>query len=83
MPEIRSHYFVTKLQLFGSNARGEQTAQSDVDLLVEFSQPVGFEFFELKTFLEDRLSKNVDLVTTAALKSALKPFVLAEVIPIE
>jgi predicted nucleotidyltransferase len=69
------------LSVFGSVARGEARPESDVDLLVEFSAPVGlFEFVRLRRFLEEILGARVDLVTPDALKPQLKQAVLREAI---
>jgi hypothetical protein len=55
--------------VFGSVARDEQTGQSDIDLLVEFSKPGDFvTFMRLENFLSERLGKQVDLVTPEFLK---------------
>jgi uncharacterized protein len=72
-------YSVEKIGLFGSFVRGEQTENSDIDLLVEFKKPVGFEFFELKEYLESVLQKPVDLVTVNALKPFMREQVMNEV----
>jgi len=72
---------VKTLAVFGSVARGEARAESDVDLLVEFSVPVGlFEFVRLRRFLEEILGARVDLVTPGALKPQLRQAVLREAI---
>ena len=74
-------YGVKSLALFGSAARGELQPASDVDLLVEFSQPVGlFEFLRLDFYLEELLGCRVDLVTPDALKSQLRDRILREAI---
>jgi predicted nucleotidyltransferase len=71
----------TSLTLFGSVARDEARADSDVDLLVEFDKPVGlFEFLELKERLEEILGRRVDLATRASLKPRIREKVLAEAI---
>ena len=62
-------YKVKKIGIFGSYARGEQKEVSDVDILVEFEEPVGFGFIHLADFLEDLLGIKVDLTT----KDAIKP----------
>ncbi|EKD78629.1 MAG: hypothetical protein ACD_41C00307G0003 [uncultured bacterium] len=70
---------VTRAAVFGSFARGEQNAKSDLDLLVEFGQPKGlFDFVELRYTLEDHLHRKVDLVTYKALHPYLKDRILAE-----
>ncbi|MCX6094925.1 MAG: nucleotidyltransferase family protein [Candidatus Bipolaricaulota bacterium] len=72
---------VKSLALFGSTARGEARADSDVDLLVDFSRPVGlFAFLELKGYLERLLARPVDLVTLNALRSDFRETVLREAI---
>ncbi len=80
--EIKEKYNVTKIGVFGSFARGEGKEGSDVDVLVEFRE--GYKTFdnymELKFFLEDIFSHNVDLVTIKALKPQLKEDILQEVI---
>ena len=72
---------VQRLGIFGSYVRGEQTDASDVDLLVEFSQPVGlFQFIGLQQRLESLLGCKVDLGTLRSLKSRIKDHVLQEAI---
>jgi len=72
---------VAAISVFGSVARNEANERSDVDLLVEFSEPVGlFHFVRLKRFLEDLLGARVDLVTRGALKAQLRERILAEAI---
>ncbi|WP_254450396.1 nucleotidyltransferase family protein [Cohnella herbarum] len=51
-------YSVEKIGLLGSFVRDEQTENSDIDLLVEFKKPVGFEFIELKEYLEAKTSRS-------------------------
>jgi predicted nucleotidyltransferase len=67
------------LSLYGSVVRGEARPDSDVDLLVAFSEPVGlFKFFRLKEMLEKILGRPVDLCTPDSLHPALKSGILAE-----
>jgi predicted nucleotidyltransferase len=74
-------YGVKSLAIFGSIARNEDTAQSDVDILVEFNRPVGlFEFVRVKNHLEKILHRPVDLVTPEGLKKQLKERILREAI---
>ncbi|MDY7013313.1 MAG: nucleotidyltransferase family protein [Cyanobacteriota bacterium] len=76
------HGFAVKtLLLFGSVARDEAHAESDVDLLVEFEQPVGLlTFIGLKQYLEEILGCSVDLGTPNSLRPYLKETVLKEAI---
>lgn len=70
---------VKSLDLFGSVARGETRAGSDVDVLVEFQSSPSFDqFMDLKFFLEDLLGRQVDLVTPSALKPRMRPVVERE-----
>ena len=79
--EVVKEYSVRTIGVFGSVARDEQTGLSDIDLLVEFSKPVGFvHFMRLEEFLSERLGKKVDLVTTDSLKPVIRQDVLSEVI---
>ena len=78
-PILEERYFVKRIGIFGSYARGEQKKESDVDIIVEFTSPVGFKFIELKLYLEEILDKKVDLVTPNALKPQIKESVLKEV----
>jgi hypothetical protein len=72
---------VKSLALFGSAARGEARADSDIDLLVDFAHPVGlFAFLELKGYLERLLARPVDLVTANALRPDFREAILREAI---
>ncbi len=55
-------YGVSRAFLFGSYARGEQTPDSDIDIVVELSRPLGFKRARLAESLENRLGVPVDLV---------------------
>jgi hypothetical protein len=79
--ELHENYAVKSLSLFGSVARDEARHDSDVDLLVEFSRPVGlFQFIGLQQYLESLLGCPVDLGTLASLKPRLKESVMQEAI---
>jgi len=72
---------VRSLDLFGSVARGEAGADSDVDLLVEFDRPVGlFHFFRVQWRLEEILGCRVDLVMRDAVKRQLRDRIFAEAV---
>jgi hypothetical protein len=72
---------VRSLALFGSTARAEARADSDVDLLVDFTHPVGlFGFLEVKGYLEHLLGRPVDLVTVRALRPEYRDAVLREAV---
>jgi predicted nucleotidyltransferase len=65
--ELRKRFGVSSIAIFGSYARGEQTELSDVDILVEFERPIGWEIVDLKDYLESLLGVEVDLVTKNAI----------------
>ena len=78
--ELEKDYNAVKFFVFGSYARGEQTAESDIDILVELKAPLGLKFFKLEKFLENLFSKKVDLGTVAGLKPSIKDAVLKEAV---
>ncbi|MEI6452376.1 MAG: nucleotidyltransferase family protein [Actinomycetes bacterium] len=76
-------FHVTSLSIFGSVARDEASADSDVDVLVEFEPQavVGlFEFVRLQRYLTELLGRRVDLATPDALHKALRASILSEAI---
>lgn len=79
LPLLTERFGVTSIGLFGSWARGEASAASDVDLLVEFERPSFDAYMDLKFYLEDLLQKRVDLVLRRALKPLLRDRILGEV----
>ena len=72
---------VKRLGLFGSFVRGQQRADSDVDMLVEFEpgQKTFDHFMGLSFLLEDLLGRSVELVTPEALSPHIGPYILKEV----
>jgi len=77
---LAKEYKVKEIGYFGSYATGEETELSDIDILVEFKEPLGWKFFELKEFLEEQLGRSVDLVTRNALKEQLRESILSKTI---
>ena len=72
-------YGVRRIGLFGSFARGEQTANSDLDFLVELEKPDFGDFMDLAFYLEDRFGRRVELVTNGNLSPYIAPVVEREV----
>ena len=72
---------VKRIGLFGSYVKNEQTAESDIDLVVEFEKgkKTFDNYMELKFFLEDLLECKVDLVIAEAIKPDLKPYIMEDV----
>ncbi len=66
---LSTKYGLSNIAIFGSYCRGQQTADSDIDILVDFKQPIGVEFIDLAEELERLLRTKVDLVS----KNGVKP----------
>ncbi len=78
---IQEKYSVTELGVFGSYARGSQTEQSDVDVLIDYQEPLSLlELIHLENSLSDYLGIKVDVVTKRGMKSRILERVLPEVI---
>lgn len=81
--DLKTKYKVKEMGLFGSAVRGELSETSDIDILVEFEEPIGFfKFLELEEYLESRLGRKVDLVSKKALKPRIGSYILKEVLMI-
>ena len=78
-PILSDRFAVERIGYFGSFSRNEQTEKSDIDILVEFRKPLGWDFFDLQEFLENELKIKVDLVSSRALKDQLKDSILKQV----
>ncbi|MCD6578594.1 nucleotidyltransferase family protein [bacterium] len=77
LPYLKEKYRIKKIGIFGSYVRGENKKNSDLDLLVEFSQPIGlFKQSELELYLTKKLNMEIDLVP----KKALKPFIIQNIL---
>ncbi len=59
---LKEKYGITSLSLFGSTARGDQTANSDIDLFVDTETPNPFLLMDAKEFLENATGASVDIV---------------------
>jgi predicted nucleotidyltransferase len=70
---------IKEIGIFGSYVRLEQEELSDVDILVEFNEPIGWEFIDLLEYLENVLNMKVHLVTPDALRPQFKERILKEV----
>lgn len=78
-PALKQNFFVEKIGYFGSYSSNQQTATSDLDILVELSKPIGWNFLTLEKFLESQLNLKIDLVTKNALKKQLREQILKQV----
>lgn len=72
-PYLAEHFGVSKIGLFGSHAHNWASEASDIDLVVEFNHPPGFQFVELVEYLEQLLGCPVDILTPAGLEAIRVP----------
>jgi predicted nucleotidyltransferase len=83
LPALAKQYRVASLGLFGSYVRGENRPDSDLDVLVTFSEtPSLFRYVELEDHLSKLLGVRVDLVMREGLKPAIGQRILAELMPV-
>jgi uncharacterized protein len=83
LPRLRKDYSVRSLDVFGSFVRGEASAGSDLDLLVEYDEaPTLFTFVRLEDELSALLEVKVDLVMKDSLKPTIGARILAEAIAV-
>ena len=79
--EIRRSYRAEIKGIFGSYARGDFHADSDLDLLVDFDEGANlFDLVGLQQFLEEKLGCKVDLVSRRSLRTELRTSILNEMI---
>lgn len=72
---------VRSLLIFGSVARDEARTDSDVDVIAEFTEPIGyFHLFRVQHWLEEILGARVDLTTRGGLRPELRDAILAEAV---
>lgn len=82
-PALAQRYKVRGLALFGSLARGAQSADSDVDLLVDFEDDADLlDMMGLANDLEEALARKVDVVPRRALRPEIRDQVLGEMVPL-
>jgi uncharacterized protein len=79
-PILNQKYHVKRIGYFGSFANGNANETSDIDILVDFDSPIGWEFFDIQDLLFEHLKRKIDLVSIKALKKQLKDSILKQVI---
>lgn len=80
-PELVRRFGVKRLALFGSTARNEARAGSDIDIVVSFELPATSKrYFGVQFLLEDELGCSIDLVTEKAMRDELRPYIEKEAI---
>lgn len=80
---LKERFKVKSISVFGSYLRGQQSAESDIDILVEFDGTIDlFDFVELENFLSDVLGSRVDLIMKDTLKPRIRNRILKEAVNI-
>jgi uncharacterized protein len=79
-PELISKYHISTIGLFGSVVRSDFSASSDIDIIVDFSRPIGIEFIDLADYIESKLNKKVDLVSKNGIKQKYFQAIESEII---
>jgi len=79
--DLTLRYKVRTIGVFGSYARKEARAESDVDILVEFREGADlFDLIELSQYLEEKIGRHVDLATPRALRQEIREGVFRDVV---
>ena len=82
-PVLKQRFRINSLELFGSYTRGEQTEESDIDLLVDFTSEADlFDLMGLAQYLEEELKCKVDLIPKNALRQELRETVFRKAVPL-
>jgi len=80
-PELARKFHVNSIGLFGSIVRDDfSSSSSDIDIIVDFIQPIGIEFIDLAEYLELRINKKVDLVSRNGIKAKYFKEIESEII---
>jgi len=67
-PELVERFHVNSIGLFGSVVRDDFNEKSDIDIIVDFTRPIGIAFVDLADLLEVALKRPVDLVSKKGVK---------------
>jgi predicted nucleotidyltransferase len=79
--KLRDEYKITEIGIFGSYVRGEQKKRSDIDILVEFSEPISLlDLVGAENYLKKILKMKVDLVPKDDVRPELKEIILKETV---
>lgn len=81
-PELIQRYHVRSIGLFGSVVREDFSPSSDIDIIVDFTRPIGIEFVDLANLMEERLQRRVDLVSRKGIKDTYYQSIKQEIVPV-
>lgn len=79
-PELMEKYPLAYIGIFGSVARGEDTDDSDIDIIVDFNGPIGIRFIDLAEELEQKLGRKVDLVTRRSFRESRFKYIEPDIV---
>ena len=79
-PELIEKYHISSIGLFGSVVRDDFSDVSDIDIIVDFSKPIGAEFIDLADYIESKLDKNIDLVSKNGIKQKYFQAIESEIV---
>lgn len=82
-PMLREKYGIKRIGVLGSYALNTQRRGSDVDLLIELAQPLGWTYFELPEIFSELLNIKVDVTTPDAIKPRIKKNILEQTVYID
>ena len=68
-PYLKKHFGVKRMAIFGSFAKGKPTNKSDVDIFIQYERHLGMKFFNLIDYLEEKLGRDVDILTPGGIQS--------------
>ncbi len=78
---LRDQYHISRIGIFGSYARGDTHSRSDVDILVEFSEPISLiRLVALENFLTGIVGIRTDVVPTDDIRRELRDSILKEAV---
>ena len=79
--EIHKRYGVREIGVFGSRVRGEQKAESDIDVYVDYDEtPSPLDIVDLENYLSDVLKEKVDLVPRECIRPELAKYILLKIL---
>ena len=76
---LTTEYYVKKIGIFGSVAKGIIKEDSDLDIVVEFKKPIGFKFISFVEYLENLFGTKVDVITKAGIENIRVKEVAADI----
>ena len=78
-PELAERFHVNSIGLFGSVVRDDFNEKSDIDIIVDFTRPIGIAFIDLADLLEAALKRPVDLVSKKGVKDKYFKVIQSEI----